>query len=210
MNRMLDERKSVFSFKPSKSDQQAASLSEASTSKNTTSISNDRYLRHYLNVTSKWRRKTDYKFLNEKRTYYSFDGFSKGKNFADTRPERYEPTYRSDPVKKVNKQLIENKIQESLREFVAKNFRESQPVNDDSINRIYAEFLSTKIKTDIKDMVDKRHRIVVLTNIVQDKQQSFRLASNCLWDSERDMSFTVTQRTNQQVVTVLVYIIYKE
>lgn len=205
------DKMSEMSFRPKRSDEVGSIMSET-LSKKPQSISNDQYLKQYLHNTSKWRKPRDYLFLSEKKNNHTFDAILKKKFIDENRIIKYEPTYQLEPVKKLDKKLIESTIEESIRKFLLNKNKESNTNanSDDSINREYTEFLSTNIKTDIKKMVDKRHRIVVLTNIIEDKKQTFRLASNCLWDSERDMSFSITQRNNNIIVTVMVYIIYKE
>lgn len=209
MSKKLYDHHSVLSFRPKRSDQQSSTGSEFS--KISSSVSHDVHLKNYLQVTSKWRRLKDYQFLNEKRPHHKFDYLLNRKLLdIDSRLEKYEPTYQIEPVKIVDKKKVESKIQEEIRKFLEKNYKPTTETSEDSLNRVYVEFLSTRIRNEIKPMVDVRHKIVVLVNLVEDKQQTFKLVSNCLWDTQRDMSFSVTERNDKIAITSIVYLIYKD
>lgn len=210
MSRIFNDQHSVLSFRPKRSDHHSSNDSEIS-SKISSSVSIDQNLKKYLNQTSKWRQLKDYKFLEEKRSHHSFNTLWHKKILnTESRLEKFEPTYQTEPVKIVDKNKIENKVQQGIKYFLDKQYKSTTETQEDSFNRLSVQFLSTKIKNEIKPMVDVRHRIVVLVNIVEDKNQSIQLVSNCLWDTQRDMSFSVTERKDKIAITAIVFLIYKD
>jgi len=70
--------------------------------------------------------------------------------------------------------------------------------------------LTDMIKNKMKNLGCKRHKIIVLVNIGENKQQDLQVASRCVWDTKSDDSLHLTHITNDVYVVVNVFAVYKD
>jgi len=70
--------------------------------------------------------------------------------------------------------------------------------------------LADMIKNKMKNIGCNRHKIVVLVDIGENKNQDLQSASRCVWDTNTDDSLHLTHVTNDVYVVVNVFAIYKD
>lgn len=184
---------------------------------------NDPFYYEYMNETAPWRLVRENMTLpalppkNDRFSYNSsqmYDAYVVLKKIQtgvkdDSTIIDYEPTYRLEPVKKLDRNKAQMIMQNVVRN-ISQNMLTIETMKSESSLKASIDHLITTIKSQVKLIADKRYKLIVNATICEQKYQGIMIASKCLWDSENDISITVKQNFKNYVIVVSLYAIYKE
>lgn len=213
---------SEFSLAPTKaSNQPAKSIIKNGQRRRSvgSAAERDAFMKQYLKETQHLRSNQDHKQSSLGKKQKSIGNFYRNisnlhagvvplqEEEEDAR--RYEPTYRTDPVEKLNKPLIEDSIKNILWTFLDK-INVVQTMSSRSSIKSSMESLTFTIKNRMKLLVSKRHKLVVNCTVIENRQQGMIVASECLWDQSNDLCITVKKERQNYIFIVNLFAVYHE
>ena len=225
-----DEEISIneFSLVPTKVSNQPKSIIKNNRRKSVVSVGErDAFMNQYLKETQLARR--DSKVANQPQglniskksnknisrfqdLYSNFSNIYTG--FVPLQEEEeekklYEPTYRTDPVEKINRALIEDSIEKILISFLNK-INVMQTMLSSSSVRSSMQNLTFTIKNKTKSHVSNRYKLVVNCTVIENRHQGMIVASECLWDQTNDVCITVKKERQNYIFIVNLFAVYHE
>jgi len=113
-------------------------------------------------------------------------------------------TYRLEPDRCFPYYEVESICNEVLKKQI-----EGKQYSSELCARL-AVSVSAEVTNCVKMLGIQRYRIVTVTNFTQKSDQTVRVASRCLWNTEFDTSASVKLDINDIIATCTVYMVYVE
>ncbi|NXG48951.1 TC1DA protein, partial [Psilopogon haemacephalus] len=99
-------------------------------------------------------------------------------------------------------------VEAMVKDVLRSHLRE-QPYEPGRCGQL-AQTIAEVIKAGVKELVNPRYKIVVVTTIGQLKEQSMEIGSRCLWDPARDTFSSCVFRNPSLFALANVYAVYLE
>jgi tctex1 domain-containing protein 2 len=119
---------------------------------------------------------------------------------------RYENSYRMEPDD-------EQKINIARLSRCASNLIDtamSGYVYDVSQVKSFLLSLADRIRSQMKQLVYSRYKIIVQVCVGERKHQDLRITSRCIWDTKCDRHFTITKKLENVFITATIFCVYTE
>ena len=122
---------------------------------------------------------------------------------------KYENTYRMGPTTSLNPALVEFHMNALIDKFV--NIVDlNEVMSSRSAIKTLLEHLTTTVKGKIKQLVDKRYKLIVHCSVLELNYQGAIFASRCLWNSDTDFCVSINKSNKSYVILTNLYAVYFE
>lgn len=124
----------------------------------------------------------------------------------DRRSIRYENTFRMEPDSQHRMDIarVYRVISSVLETAIAAYTYDAAQAKQ------FTLALADRIRSQMKQLVCPRYKVVTQVCIGQKKNQDLRMASRCIWDTKWDRHVTITKETANAYVTVIIFCVFTE
>nr|XP_039274000.1 tctex1 domain-containing protein 1-B-like [Styela clava]XP_039274001.1 tctex1 domain-containing protein 1-B-like [Styela clava] len=119
-------------------------------------------------------------------------------------PVKFQNSYKMEP----DQRFETGRVETIAKQMLTDHLEDIQYNANDCKHQ--CKVIADALKTEVKAMGYHRHKIIVLVNIGQIKDQGVRVGSRCLWDDKRDNWAGASFANSTLWATATIYAIYHE
>ncbi|XP_027471155.1 tctex1 domain-containing protein 1 [Zalophus californianus] len=141
---------------------------------------------------------------NTKKNTVSFTDEPSQRDNASRLTVQMENTYQLGPTKHFPAVIVNHILKDVLTNYLQEEQYEPE------LCRQMTKTISEVIKTQVKDLMIPRYKLIVIVHIGQLKSQSILIGSRCLWDPKSDTFSSYVFRNSSLFALASVYAVYFE
>ncbi|XP_026353246.1 dynein light chain Tctex-type 5 [Ursus arctos] len=151
-----------------------------------------------------FRQKELHGYTKNSRSTVSYMDEPSQRDDASRLTVQMENTYQLGPTKHFPVVIVNQILKDVLTNYLQEEQYEPE------LCRQMAKTISEVIKTQVKDLMIPRYKLIVVVHIGQLKSQSILIGSRCLWDPKSDTFSSYVFRNSSLSALASVYAVYFE
>mmetsp|Transcript_13493 Transcript_13493/g.23984 ORF Transcript_13493/g.23984 Transcript_13493/m.23984 type:complete len:124 (+) Transcript_13493:164-535(+) len=107
-----------------------------------------------------------------------------------------QPTYETDPV--LDGRFTKNSVEEICTPVVREYLQGKRWSADKDVNTDMSQSVTNLVMEKIRELNLSRYKVIVQTNLGENRDQTVRVMSHCLWESSLDSSAEINFQSVSQ------------